>query len=196
MRDVLDVILAYMQAGGYVMWPLVIVAAVMWYTIGFRALTLHRGTRRDVRNLVRECREGRRSGRPKGLIDRAAIEGARLARRYRGRVSDALDEAFFPLYEELKRGRIVIITVVSIAPLLGLLGTVSGMIETFDSLADNALFAQSGGIAGGIAEALFTTELGLCVAVPGLVVGGFLDQRQRRLEEELDQIKVLLGGKA
>lgn len=195
MREVLDVILTYMQAGGFVMWPLVIVAGIMWYSIGFRALTLHRGTRRDVRNLVREAHEGR-VGRPKGLIDRAASVGCAIARRYPGRVTDALDEALFPIYEELKRGRVIIVAVVSIAPLLGLLGTVSGMIETFDSLADNALFAQSGGIAGGISEALFTTELGLCVAIPGLVVGGFLDQRQRRFEEELDQIKVLLGGKA
>ncbi|MDZ7829411.1 MAG: MotA/TolQ/ExbB proton channel family protein [Halofilum sp. (in: g-proteobacteria)] len=42
------------------------------------------------------------------------------------------------------------------------------MIETFESLGDMSLFSQSGGIAGGISQALFTTQLGLAVAIPGM----------------------------
>jgi biopolymer transport protein ExbB len=78
------------------------------------------------------------------------------------------------------------------APLLGLLGTVSGMIETFRSLEDMALFSQSGGIAGGISQALFTTQLGLAVAIPGLIIKGHLDKKQRAIEMELAQIKDIL----
>ena len=70
------------------------------------------------------------------------------------------------------------------------------MIETFDSLGDMTLFSQSGGIAGGISQALFSTQMGLCVAIPGVVVGRLLDRRQHRFEEELDQIKALVGGTA
>ena len=81
---------------------------------------------------------------------------------------------------------------VAIAPLLGLLGTVAGMIETFDSLGDMSLFSQSGGIAGGIATALFTTQMGLVVAVPGVIAKALLDRRQYQIEMDLAQIKDLL----
>ena len=60
-------------------------------------------------------------------------------------------------------------SVVIVAPLAGLLGTVSGMIETFDALADMTLFSQSGGIAGGISQALITTMAGLTVGIPALI---------------------------
>ena len=78
-----------------------------------------------------------------------------------------------------------------VAPLLGLLGTVTGMIETFDSLGTMTLYSQSGGIAGGISQALISTQMGLAVAIPGLVVGRILDRRQRQIEQELEQIKDL-----
>jgi biopolymer transport protein ExbB len=86
----------------------------------------------------------------------------------------------------------MVMTLVAIAPLIGLLGTVVGMIETFDSLASASLFSQSGGIAGGISQALFTTQLGLVVAVPGVIIGRLLDRRGNTMEFELEQIKDIL----
>ena len=63
------------------------------------------------------------------------------------------------------------------------------MIETFDSLGDMSLFTQTGGIAGGISQALITTQMGLAVAIPGLIVNGILNKKQNRLEIEIAQIK-------
>ena len=83
-------------------------------------------------------------------------------------------------------------SIVILAPLLGLLGTVSGMIEMFDALPESAFYAQSGGIAGGISKALFTTQMGLAVAVPGMVVGRILEKRQSMIARELDQVKDIL----
>ena len=77
---------------------------------------------------------------------------------------------------------------VAVAPLAGLLGTVTGMIETFRSLGEMELFTQGGGIAGGIGEALLTTQMGLAVAVPGIVLGRLLDRRQATLEDQLDRM--------
>ena len=58
---------------------------------------------------------------------------------------------------------------------------------------DANLFSQGGGgIAGGISQALFTTQMGLVVAIPGLLFGRALDRRQQRIERELDQIKDML----
>ena len=79
-----------------------------------------------------------------------------------------------------------------VAPLLGLLGTVAGMIETFDSLGEMSLYSQSGGIAGGISQALFSTQMGLAVAIPGLIVNGVLGRRQKYIDLELAQIKDIL----
>ena len=192
-EPIIDTLTAYIEAGGFVMTPLVVATLVLWYAIGYRAVTLQRGTRRQVRHLIQDYRRGIDRA-PRGVIDRAVRRGVIAVRRHPEQVKDALDDAFFALYQDVKKGRTIIISIVSIAPLVGLLGTVTGMIETFDSLGDMSLFAQSGGIAGGISQALFSTQMGLSVAIPGVIVGRLLDRRQRRIEEELDQIKHHLGG--
>lgn len=69
-----------------------------------------------------------------------------------------------------------------IAPLLGLLGTVSGMIETFDSMGDMQLYSQDGGIASGISKALFTTQMGLVISAPGFLVSKFIETHISKLE--------------
>ena len=192
---IIDTLAEYVEAGGFVMVPLVVATLLLWYSIGFRALTLHRGSRRPIRHLIADYRSDV-ARRPHGLVDRAVKKGVLTASRYPGQVGRALDDALFPYYQEMKKGRPFIFAIVSIAPLVGLLGTVTGMIETFDSLGDMTLFSQSGGIAGGISQALFSTQMGLSVAIPGLIVGRLLDRRQRQFEEELDQMKALLGGDA
>jgi biopolymer transport protein ExbB len=73
---------------------------------------------------------------------------------------------------------------VSAAPLLGLFGTVTGMLATFDALASGTGGEQTmGAIAKGIAEALITTEAGLAVALPGVFFHYFMAQR---LEASVD----------
>jgi biopolymer transport protein ExbB len=73
------------------------------------------------------------------------------------------------LQDFFRRKRLLIGAMIAAAPLLGLLGTVAGMIGTFESLAGGA--AQSmGGLAGGISEALLNTEAGLTVAIPALLL--------------------------
>jgi len=92
----------------------------------------------------------------------------------------------FDVERECRRASVLVKTIVLVAPLLGLLGTVSGMIETFDALGDMSLFSQSGGIAGGISQALITTQMGLAVAIPGLVVGRLLDRRADAVIDKLE----------
>lgn len=76
---------------------------------------------------------------------------------------------------------------IAVAPLLGLLGTVGGMIETFSSLQTMELFKPSGGIASGISQALLTTQFGLIVAVPSLLCLKILDKKK---QEFLETIKI------
>ena len=88
-----------------------------------------------------------------------------------------------PLDRDLK----VMQTCVSVAPLLGLLGTVTGMLATFAALATGSGGDETMGmVASGISEALITTETGLLVALPGLIF-------QYKLAREHEQYKAFLA---
>ena len=71
--------------------------------------------------------------------------------------------------ESFRQQRIAIAAMIAAAPLLGLLGTVSGMVTTFDSLAKGAGQESMEGLARGISEVLIATESGLLVAIPALL---------------------------
>lgn len=193
LQGLFEQFLIYMQSGGYVMWPLFFLVIILWYAIGYRYHTLKRGSKKSVRVLIRKFASGKRQMQ-RGIIDGAivdaieAVEGS--CKGIAGR--DRIEDAFFPYKQALKKYRKTINTIVMVAPLIGLLGTVAGMIETFDSLGSMSLYTQSGGIAGGISQALFTTQLGLVVAVPGLVIGRLIDRRSKIMELELEQIKDII----
>lgn len=190
--DTVYQLIEYFTSGGFVMPPLIIGTIVLWWTLGYRMAALRRGTLRSSRSLVYRYLKGKfPSGN--GVMVRALHKGMKLRandkldnlRRY-------LDDAFASEYTEINKYKVIISTIVIIAPLLGLLGTVAGMIETFESLAEMSLFSQSGGIAGGISQALITTQMGLAVSIPGLIVNGVLDKKQRNLAIEMAQLKDLL----
>lgn len=171
--------------------PLVLATLLMWFAIGYRFAALKRGSERDVRNLLRRAEKGK-VPKTEGVLVRALAKGMRLRESQVDDLRPYLDDAFFEEEKEIRRYGRLIITIVTAAPLLGLLGTVIGMIETFDSLGDMSLFSQSGGIAGGIAQALITTQMGLAVAIPGLLVNGVLSRRQKNIQIELAQLKDIL----
>lgn len=77
----------------------------------------------------------------------------------------------------LERGMFVLEVVISGAPLVGLLGTVSGLVEVFARFAEGGSMPQPGEFVEGISLALTTTILGLAIAIPCLVAAGFLSRR-------------------
>jgi biopolymer transport protein ExbB len=91
----------------------------------------------------------------------------------------------------LNRNLAVIATLGSVAPLLGLLGTVSGMIATFSVISAIGT-GNARPLAGGISEALVATEAGLLVAIPGLLLSAQLSRKANRLEHHLDQTMLVL----
>lgn len=189
--DLFREVAGYVEAGGWVMPPLLLATVILWFAIGYRFAILRAGTKRDVRNLLRRYYNDKMPKKD-GIIVRALGKAVWLLD---GRTDDLrpyLDDAFWPEERELNRFNRLIMTIVTTAPLLGLLGTVIGMIETFDSLGDMSLFSQSGGIAGGISQALITTQMGLAVAIPGLIVNGVLQRRQKDIELQLAQLKDIL----
>jgi biopolymer transport protein ExbB len=185
---------ALWHGGGVVMPALFATAFVLWFALGERALLLRRGDARPVRALLAAAREGR-LGATRGIVDEAAARCAALAPGPAGAaLADEVDEVLAELRERLRWGTRLVPCLVSVAPLLGLLGTVTGLIETFGSLGSAATSTASEGIAGGIVEALYATQVGLAVAVPGLLAEGVLRQRQSRLAADLDQSQALACG--
>jgi biopolymer transport protein ExbB len=79
----------------------------------------------------------------------------------------------------------VLATMVTIAPLLGLLGTISGLIKVFHVIAGGGI-GDATQLSGGIAEALITTFTGLCIAIPFLVVYNALSGRVESLMHEIE----------
>lgn len=186
-------LLGLLDAGGFVMPWLVAGAFVLWATLGWRAtVLLAPGRRGSVAALLSSAHARTSPVGSHSVRDRAVARAVAVARRHPRPPHAEVDEALSDLRALLGDGRVLVRTLVVLAPLAGLLGTVTGMIETFRSLADMALFTQGGGIAGGIAEALLTTQMGLAVSVPGLVVGRALDRREALLHEDLDLLTELV----
>jgi biopolymer transport protein ExbB len=82
-------------------------------------------------------------------------------------------------------------TIANLTPLLGLLGTVSGMIKTFNVISLQGI-GNPAPLAGGIAEALITTAAGLCIAIPTLVAYRFLKDRAGVLVFEMEENSIRL----
>ncbi|BHH85853.1 biopolymer transporter ExbB [Desulforhopalus sp. 52FAK] len=178
----------HMQTGGIVMWPLLLLSLVMWILIVDRLLFVWRLNRKgmDCTNGWQHIQEGRLPD-PKeyrGAIPElvalfiTAQSGSRQVDKY------ILDQTVIRLQRSFTDRLTLIGVLAAIAPLLGLLGTVIGMITTFDVL---AIFGTGNAkaMAGGISEALITTQTGLLIAIPGLFMKGFLDRKAGKLGKKI-----------
>ena len=183
--------LAYLRTGGVIMLPLVLVSLLLWGVIIYRLLLL----RQLYCNHITE--EDALAYIEAGNTHVPTIfQGLRstLLRRFLALRSGEphldrfiLDEAAAHTRQMLRQGLSLISVLAAVAPLLGLLGTVLGMIGTFECI---AVFGNSNAraMAGGISEALVTTQTGLLVAIPGLFMRNFLQRRADNLEQRLDSM--------
>jgi len=85
----------------------------------------------------------------------------------------------------------ILSTIANLTPLLGLLGTVSGMIKTFNVISVQGV-GNPAPLAGGIAEALITTATGLCIAIPTLVCHRILKDKAESLIFEMEENSIKL----
>ena len=179
------------EAGGMVIPPLFLCALLLWYGLGYRYWVMKRTKLMTVRDMLRNYQEN--DAKPtKNIVEQAVQLGITLKQKGVKNLRRHLDAAFYEYEREIGKFSVLVRIIVIIAPLLGLLGTVIGMIETFDSLGSMSLFTQSGGIAGGISQALISTQIGLSVAIPGLFIHSVLNIKQQQIERDLAQIKELL----
>ena len=188
--------------GGPVMWPLLLTSVVtlgvvidrLWFIFQER-----RSRQPEVVDNILQCLEA-------GLTDNALEAGkgstdfvARTLTYALSHRDTSLSQAILRVAAlELKRfsrGLPVLDTVITLAPLLGLLGTVTGMIHSFGLLGNSELSAPTA-ITGGIAEALIATAFGLGIAIAALLPFNYLNARQEEARHEIEdataQLELLL----
>ena len=107
--------------------------------------------------------------------------------------SSCLDEAVMEQLPEAEKRLWVLDTSVTLAPLLGLLGTIIGMFNTFQALAHPDNSTQQ--VTGGVGEALVSTAAGLFIAILGLVAFNALSQRVQRIMHKLELVKLILTNR-
>jgi biopolymer transport protein ExbB len=163
-----------MRQGGWAMWPLLVLSLVSVTLCTERSLFWIRLHRPGVRRWLRFTREALRKGDAtqvellcaRGVSLYAAVASAVLARHDEPAVIEAIEETRLPL----ERFGTTLSTIIAAAPLLGILGTVTGIIRSFDILGqmDTGVMADPAAVASGIAEALLTTAFGLIIATATL----------------------------
>ncbi|MEC8022443.1 MAG: MotA/TolQ/ExbB proton channel family protein [Myxococcota bacterium] len=183
------------ESGGVIAWVIVYLGLVGVALVVLRALVLWwlgLGTRRALARVRKAIAGNDVTG---------ALKTLRWARTSAARVSRAALKAWDRDEEHLERvvneqllrevprveflGSIITV-VASVAPLLGLLGTVTGMISTFDIITEHGT-GDPKLLSGGISEALITTELGLIVAIPILLLGTLLSAQANGLLSTLER---------
>ncbi len=197
------------QAGGWLMVPILLCSVIAAAICVERFWTL-RTAQIAPRNLLaqvwdwiknndmdnRKLRE-LRLGSPLGQILAAGITNHR---RGREQMKEAIEEVANHVVHEMERYLNTLGTVAAIAPLLGLLGTVIGMIKVFTSIKLEGT-GNAAVLAGGISEALITTAAGLTVAIPSLFFYRFFQRRVDELvismeQEALKLVEVLNSDRA
>jgi len=115
--------------------------------------------------------------------------GVEYADEKRGTLEEILYEKILAVRPKLERFLPFIALTAAAAPLLGLLGTVTGMIKTFNLI---TIFGtgDAKSLSSGISEALVTTELGLIVAIPALILHGLLARMARQKIGDMEQTAV------
>ncbi|MDR3229300.1 MAG: MotA/TolQ/ExbB proton channel family protein [Puniceicoccales bacterium] len=184
--------LAYFKKGGPIMWPILLVSFVALSVIIERILFLTRErVTRDTRApaLIYERVEKRDVDGAIGIGQGSKDYIARILVYALTHRDLSLDDAFAQASSrELTRyqqGLSILDTCITAAPLLGLLGTVTGMIGTFNSLNSADLAASAGNITGGVGEALIATTCGLAIAIFALAPFNVLNTRVEQARREI-----------
>ena len=178
--------------GGPIMWPILIASLIALTVVIERFIFIAQGKINEQPEVVSQIL----SKVERGELD-AAIRSGKGSKDYIAKtltyalehrdksVSDALLRAANWELQRFSRGLSILDTIITLAPLLGLLGTVTGMIHSFSLLGGEELGAPQA-ISGGIAEALIATAFGLGVAILALIPFNYLNSR---LEEARTDIQ-------
>lgn len=193
-------VLEFFGKGGFVMYPLLLCSIAGLAIVIEKIITLRRkkviipevvtvldnikGTG-DIGLALSICEKHQG---PFANIIRTGLENLELPRE---ELKEVLSDQGRQEVHYLERGLIILETIAAIAPLLGLLGTVIGILKVFDVIAVMGV-GQATALSGGISEALITTIVGLSIGIPAVVVFNLFANKAERLILEIEKYSALL----
>jgi biopolymer transport protein ExbB len=179
-------------AGKQIMWPILFLSFILITVVVERLLFVLRENANREPEVVEKMLEN---------VERRDIEGAlaigRKSKDYIAKIlvytltnkeyslANAFVRASGQELARFQQGMATLDTCITAAPLLGLLGTVTGMMRTFGSLTGGDIAAAAGQITGGVAEALIATMFGLAIAIMGLLPYNYLNARAEQAKQEV-----------
>jgi biopolymer transport protein ExbB len=176
-------------SGGWVMIPLFGLALLLYaqafqLVMYVRRTNLRSKTEKHWFEWVREPEKA--EGRVRDIIEYTQQDvstGDQIRNRF--------DEIRMALVSLIERRTVFVSTLVAAAPLMGLLGTVLGMLQTFFGISTSGGTETAGVVAAGISEALVTTQTGLTIALPGLFIVMVIQRQRMRLEAKIARLESL-----
>ena len=201
-----NIVLEFFLQGGPVMWPILICALVAVAVVGERAFWWAReSTKRDPQKLeqIFAALENKDTVAAQNIAAKSEDPVVRVIHHGLAHVGHAHGSLLGALQLaagiELKRaGRFLMVmdTLVTLAPLLGLLGTVTGLMRAFLHIGSAELSVT--GVTGGIGEALIATACGLAIAIFSLIPFNYFSARVAQLQFDLEtaatNVEVMVGG--
>ena len=189
------------QAAGWPIWPIILCSIIAIGIIGERFYTLRHNVVAPRDLLARVVQEYRQKGinadtlarlASASLLGRVFAAGLKNVKSSREVMKEAIEEAGRAAAQELDRFLTTLGTIATMAPLLGLLGTIVGMIEIFGASAPTGM-TNPAALAHGISVALYNAAFGIIVAVPSLVFYRHFRARADALvvEMELQAVKLV-----
>ena len=192
----MDALLTYLHQGGFMMYPLIVCSIVAIGIILERAWTYRKATAIDPEELLEEIKEAYKPGDhgaaaarlmedAKTPYARIFARGLKNADRSPEIIEMAMSQEAANEIPALENNLLGLRTIISISPLLGLLGTIAGMIYSFKEVARSGLSSPTA-VMGGVSEALISTATGIGVAVIGLVFYNYFGNLVKRFVEDME----------
>lgn len=183
--------------GGLIMWPILLCSILGVGVIIDRFIVLRKAKinipvfilrirsflkRKDIDGAINYCME------EKSPIANIIRKGLRKYKAGHARVKESIENAGAQEVGKLEKGLSILASVSGIAPLLGFLGTVTGMISAFMTIENLQGSANPSDLAGGIWEALITTAFGLMVGIPALAFYNYFLSKVKKLVSDMEAV--------
>jgi biopolymer transport protein ExbB len=183
--------------GGIVMWPILLCSILGLAVVIDRYIVIRKARinvpafmvrirgfikKKDISGAISYCME------EKSPIANVVRKGLKKYRLGHERVKESIENAGNQEISKLEKGLPILASVSGIAPLLGFLGTVTGMISAFMTIQDLQGSVSPSDLAGGIWEALITTAFGLFVGIPALALYNYFLSAVKKLVNEIEMV--------
>jgi biopolymer transport protein ExbB len=206
----MDFFLSSMEKGGIFMWPILVsavfgvaITAERMFYIMFRANIDGTAFMAQIQKLIMANNIDRAiklcNAEPNRALPRVLKAGLTRANQKGSDVQNAVEETVLEVYPQLNKRTGYLPMLANVATLIGLLGTIQGLIQAFEAVAHASAETKGALLAAGISTAMFTTAAGLIVAIPILVLHSIVQARTVKIMDEVDQFSLktinLLGAR-